>query len=52
MVNVILNLLLFRSLCGHDMNHSEVPETQGNSEINGRLRTGGDAGLRLAGFGA
>jgi hypothetical protein len=43
---------LFRALCGHDINHSEVLETQGNSEINRRGRRVGDAGPHLAGFGS
>jgi hypothetical protein len=42
---------LFRSLCGHDINHSEVLETQANSEINLWGRTAGDGGPRLAGIG-
>jgi hypothetical protein len=42
MVKIILNLLCFRSLCGHDMDRSEVLETQGNSEINRRGRKTGD----------
>jgi hypothetical protein len=42
---------LFRSLCGHDMDRSEVLETQAINEINLRGRRAGDAVWRLAGIG-